>query len=542
MMQHSDGAVAVVGFGYWGRNLVRNLHELGALAAVCDSDESRRRELEEQYPGVPFLRDVKEVLSRSDVQAVAIATPAVTHVDIARRALERGKDVFVEKPLAMTVPQGEELGQLAQKNERVLMVGHLLLYHPAVLRLKALIDAGELGKALYVYSNRLNAGRIRTEENILWSFAPHDISVMLYLLGEMPDRVHACGATYLNEGVADVTLSDFEFPSGVRGHIFLSWLHPFKEQRLVVVGSEQMAVFEDTRAEKLMLYPHRVTWVNRVPTIVKAEGQVVDLPDAEEPLRAECTHFLECIRDRTVPRTDAQEGVRVLRVLSACQRAMHGDTAGNPTAQASQAAQRKGVFVHESSCVDQPVEIGEGTKIWHFSHVMKGARIGPNCVIGQNVNISGNAALGSNVKVQNNVSVYDYVTLEDDVFCGPSCVFTNVHNPRSHIPRKDEYRRTLVRQGATIGANATVVCGHTIGRYAFVGAGAVVTRDVPDHALVYGNPARVLGWMCVCGTKLSFDRADGVDSAICRACGGHYTREGAQVKEVPLAALNGKRP
>jgi UDP-2-acetamido-3-amino-2,3-dideoxy-glucuronate N-acetyltransferase len=183
----------------------------------------------------------------------------------------------------------------------------------------------------------------------------------------------------------------------------------------------------------------------------------------------------------------------------------------------------KQYFIHESSYVDEPCEIGAGTKIWHFCHIMKGSRIGQGCNIGQNVVISPDVVIGNNVKIQNNVSVYTGVELEDDVFCGPSMVFTNVVNPRSHISRKDEYRRTLVRRGASIGANATVVCGHTIGRYAFVGAGAVVTRDVPDFALVLGNPARISGWICACGVRLELEAALKDGTAIeCRSCNGAY--------------------
>jgi UDP-2-acetamido-3-amino-2,3-dideoxy-glucuronate N-acetyltransferase len=194
------------------------------------------------------------------------------------------------------------------------------------------------------------------------------------------------------------------------------------------------------------------------------------------------------------------------------------------------------VFVHESSYVDQPTLIGPGTKIWHFSHVMKNCRIGSRCNIGQNVVISPDVVIGNNVKIQNNVSVYTGCILEDDVFCGPSMVFTNVINPRSHVVRKDEYKTTLVRRGASLGANCTVVCGTTIGRYAFVGAGSVVTRDVPDYALVYGNPARLRGWMCACGVAVDFGEADG--RAQCAACGAAYVKSGhrvqpAQVTDTP---------
>jgi UDP-2-acetamido-3-amino-2,3-dideoxy-glucuronate N-acetyltransferase len=189
-------------------------------------------------------------------------------------------------------------------------------------------------------------------------------------------------------------------------------------------------------------------------------------------------------------------------------------------------------FVHESSYVDEPCEIGDGTKIWHFSHVMAGSKIGRRCNIGQNVVISPQVVIGDNVKIQNNVSVYTGVELEDDVFCGPSMVFTNVTNPRSHVARRDEYRKTLVRRGASIGANATVVCGNTIGRYAFIGAGAVVTRDVPDFAIVVGNPGRVVGWMCQCGVKLDLSsEPEGSGRATCSVCQSVYVQQRGLVTE-----------
>ena len=190
-------------------------------------------------------------------------------------------------------------------------------------------------------------------------------------------------------------------------------------------------------------------------------------------------------------------------------------------------------FVHESSYVDEGAQVGRGTKIWHFCHVLSGAVIGERCNLGQNVVVMPGTRIGNNVKIQNNVSIYEGVTLEDDVFCGPSMVFTNVTNPRSHVSRKDEYRKTLVKRGASIGANATVVCGHTIGRYAFIGAGAVVTRDVPDYAMIVGNPGRVVGWMCRCGMKLEISRdPQKAEGATCSACGASYLKENGEVSAV----------
>ena len=229
--------------------------------------------------------------------------------------------MFVEKPLALNAQQGQELVDLAAKRSRILMVGHILLYHPAVVKLRQLIQEGELGRILYCYSNRLNMGLIRTEENILWSFAPHDISVMLHLLGEEPIHAEADGQSYLTPGVVDVTLSRLKFRSGVTGHIFVSWLHPSKEQRLVIVGTEKMAVFDDTAEKKLLLYPHRVDWAGRARKAVKAEAIAVEL-DKAEPLREECLHFLQCVAERKTPLSDGNEGLRVLRVLDACQHSM----------------------------------------------------------------------------------------------------------------------------------------------------------------------------------------------------------------------------
>lgn len=529
--------IAVVGCGYWGKNLVRVFSQLGALRCVCDTDETRFRAI--AFPGEPprFTGDLAEVLHDPAIDALAVATPAVTHYDVVKQCLAADKDVLVEKPLALSVEQGQELVTLAEKSARILMVGHILLYHPAVTKLRQLIQQGALGRILYCYSNRLNMGLIRTEENILWSFAPHDISVMLYLLGEEPVAAEAEGQSYLTPNVADVTLSRLRFRSGASGHIFVSWLHPSKEQKFVVVGSEQMAVFDDTAEKKLLLYPHRIDWASRMPKAVKGEAVAVELETAE-PLKQECQHFLDCLANRQTPLTDGREGLRVLKVLGACQKSLeNGDNclrAGNSHAKGEaarcEAASGKDYFAHESAYVDQPCMIGKGTRIWHFAHIMKGATIGQNCSIGQNVVVGSAAVVGNGVKIQNNVSIYDAVTIEDSVFCGPSMVFTNVMNPRSEIVRKDEYRPTLIRHGATLGANSTIVCGHTVGRYAFIAAGAVVARDVPDFALMAGVPARQIGWMCRCaGAKLTFDMAG---KAKCSACGANYRLDDGKVQEI----------
>ena len=516
--------VACVGGGYWGKNLIRNFHALGALSSICEIDAGRRQQFQGDYPGVRLTADFSEVLADPEIAGVAIATPAETHGKLVRQALSAGKDVFVEKPLSLSVEEGRSLLALASEQQRILMVGHLLWYHPAVLKLKQLVEEGELGRIRYIYSNRLNLGMIRREENILWSFAPHDISVILGLIGEMPHHVEAQGGNYLHDRIADVTVSLLSFPSGIKAHVFVSWLHPYKEQKLIVVGERQMAVFDDVADEhKLVLYPHVILWKGQTPVPNKAKGRPVAI-EKNEPLRAECEQFLESVRTRMAPRTDGAEGLRVLTVLQQCQDALHR----NGPAPQVLPARAPDFFVHDSAFIDDGVQIGAGTTIWHVSHVLRDSRIGKDCRIGQNVVIGPRACIGNGVKIQNNVSVYEGVTLEDNVFCGPSMVFTNVHNPRSEIRRMDELRPTLIRQGATLGANCTIVCGITVGRYAFVGAGAVVTRDVPDFALVLGNPARIAGGRCACGNRIEL--APGESDGFCRACDKRYQRIGKEVR------------
>ncbi|MFZ2970837.1 MAG: Gfo/Idh/MocA family oxidoreductase, partial [Minisyncoccia bacterium] len=232
-----DGQVAVIGAGYWGKNLVRVFHELGALKIVCDLSEKNLSDRKKDHPNLDTTNDFSKILADKDIQAVVIATPAVTHYDICKKSILAGKDVFVEKPLALKVEEAEELVQIAKENSRILMVGHLLLYHPAVIKLKELIDRGELGDIRYIYSNRLNFGKLRKEENVLWSFAPHDISVIIDILGS-PKKVTSIGKAYLQKDIPDTTMSVLEFEGEKAAHIFVSWLNPFKEQKLSVIGSK----------------------------------------------------------------------------------------------------------------------------------------------------------------------------------------------------------------------------------------------------------------------------------------------------------------
>ncbi len=315
--------IAVVGAGYWGANLVRVFHQLGVLHRVCDFSANRLQQLAEQYPGVQMDDNFEAVLDDPSVDGVVIATPAETHYTLARRALLAGKDTYVEKPLALRCEEAERLALVAENQGQILMVGHLLEFHPAVTRLKQLIEQGELGRLEYVYSNRLNMGKVRREENALWSFAPHDISVILLLLGQMPIQVAATGGTYLQPNIADVTVSTMLFDRGVRAHLFVSWLHPYKEQKLVVVGEHRMAVFDDVRkTEKLQIYDKKIDLVNGQYVVEKPAARTIDFP-ADEPLLLECQHFLDCIRTREPAKTDGRDGWRVLKVLEASQRSLN---------------------------------------------------------------------------------------------------------------------------------------------------------------------------------------------------------------------------
>jgi len=312
--------LAVIGSGYWGKNLVRNFAALRVLHTVCDSNPEARSLITELAPEAHYASDYAKVLANPEIAGVVIATPAITHFQLSRAALLAGKDVFCEKPLALNYREASELVRLAHAHQRILMVGHILEYHPAILKLQDLLAQGELGTLRYLYSNRLNLGKIRREENILWSFAPHDIAVILRLVGDLPFQVIANGGSYIQPNIADVTLTQLSFDNGLSAHIFVSWLNPFKEQKLVVVGSRKMAVFDDLQ-KSLMLYDQRVDIEAGEPIPIKGEGLEIPFLQAE-PLRLECQAFVDAIASRQPPLTDGESGLQVLKVLQAAQRSL----------------------------------------------------------------------------------------------------------------------------------------------------------------------------------------------------------------------------
>ena len=314
--------IAIIGTGYWGKNLVRNFYQLGVLKTICDLDKNILKKFEKLYPGTETTQNINKILVDKEIKGVVIATPAITHHQLAKKILKAGKDIFIEKPLALELKHGKELIKLAKNKKCILMVGHILRYHPAIIKLKQLVKNGVLGKIQYIYSNRLNFGKLRTEENILLSFAPHDISVILSLFEKLPKKVATHGMSWLKKGIADTTISYFEFNKKQGAHIFVSWLNPFKEQKLVVVGDKKMAVFDDREKNKLITYSHKIKWdYNKIPTAKQAPSKIISISQSE-PLREECKHFLNCIKTRKNPRSDGKEALNILKVLTACQKSL----------------------------------------------------------------------------------------------------------------------------------------------------------------------------------------------------------------------------
>ncbi len=322
--------VALVGLGYWGPNLARNLDDLMELRWLCDASPDALERFAVRYPQARTTADYDELLADPGLDAVVVATPAVTHYELSKRALEAGKHVLVEKPPAMNAAEGEDLVATAEANGRVLMPGHLLLYHPGVQKLKALVDSGELGDVLCVYSNRQNLGKIRTDENALWSLGVHDLSVILHLLEEEPSEMWAHGNSFLTPGVEDVVFCYLRFPSGKIAHMHLSWLDPHKMRKLTVVGKEKMAVFDDMELERKVTIYEKGPWQ---PTETYGEWQTrtgdISSPKiaSDEPLRLECRHFLELVRGEGEPLRAAQDGLAVVRVLEQLQASLVAATA-----------------------------------------------------------------------------------------------------------------------------------------------------------------------------------------------------------------------
>lgn len=503
--------ICVIGAGRWGSNHIRTLQQLGALGGIVEVREERTKELLGEFPQVPIFSSLDKAFEQQ-FDGFIVATPAETHYQISFDVISAGYHVLIEKPVALASSHARELKQLAQKHGVKVMVGHVLLFHPALAKVFDFVRSGSLGRLQYVYSNRLNLGTIRQSENILWSFAPHDIAIFQELTGDRPLEISCSGGAFLQPDVHDSTITTLRYPNNVVGHIFVNWLHPFKEHRLVLIGSKGMISFDDSSAEKqILFYEKGIDWVNGEP--IRREGPTeVIAYEQSMPLSNELQYFVAAIDNNTsIEKSGLDSGIEVLEILEKASHALLPNR---------RSFRRENFFVHDTSEVDDDVTIGTGTKIWHFSHIQRGARIGSDCSFGQNVNVGNNVVIGNRVKIQNNVSVYEGVELEDAVFCGPSCVFTNVGNPRSEINRRGQYEKTIVRYGATLGANSTIVCGSDIGKFALVGAGAVVKGTFPDYSLILGVPGRRVGWVSRHGYRLG--GPDGNGLMTCPVSGFRY--------------------
>ena len=322
--------IAQIGVGNWGKNLLRNFAGMPGVNVklVCELDEKIRTSVGEQYPGIETVADEAKVINDNDVDAIVIATTPEAHFDLARRALEKGKHVFVEKPMVLNARDGEALVKLAKEKERIIMVGHILEYHPGFLKMKELVDSGELGETFYLYSTRVNLGVVREHENALWSFAPHDISIALMLMQEEPIRVVSTGQSYLRDGIEDVVFTTIHFPNKKMAHLHVSWLDPHKIRKLTVVGSKKMAVLDDMESsEKMRIYDKGVDFkegfVDYNQAISLRSGDInIPFIKMKEPLSLECQHFIECITEGKEPVSNGEDGLRVSKVLEAAQKSL----------------------------------------------------------------------------------------------------------------------------------------------------------------------------------------------------------------------------
>lgn len=328
--------VAQIGLGAWGKNLLRNFASLPdtEMLVVCDASEKALQRAKSQYPAITTCSDPAQVFANPDVDAVIIATPPASHYELASAAIAAGKDVFVEKPLVLSSADGEKLVSQAEAAGKIVMVGHIMVHHPASLLLKQYVESGELGRIYYVYATRVNLGKVRDIENAMWSFAPHDLSLITFLLSSLPDRVSAVGQAYLQDGIEDVAFLTLHFPDGALGHIHTSWLDPHKDRNLTIVGAKKMVVFDDTEpTEKIKIYDKGVNAGQDYTTYgeylsLRTGDIVIPKIDTTEPLGLECRHFIEAVRNRTAPRSDGKSGLEVLRILEAAQRSM--DSGGTP--------------------------------------------------------------------------------------------------------------------------------------------------------------------------------------------------------------------
>lgn len=519
--------LGLIGGGYWGKNLIRTFNELGNLNTICEINEELVEQYKTQYPDLNITTSFDTMLQ--NVDSVCVSVPAHLHHRFALQALNAGKHVYVEKPITLNLNEAIELEKVANEKNLILMVGHLLHYHNSVIELKNIIRSGKYGKIKYITSNRKSHGIYRSFENVLWSFAPHDISIALSLCDatfEDVNNINCTGSGHITENVQDIANLTF-YANNIYVNINVDWNSPVKEQRLSVVCEKGILMFDDVEpTNKLKIIDNYV--VDGVAN--KKEVEYVHV-EGKSPLYNECDHFIKCCSTNTQPITPGNEGIDVLKVLMEADKSLNDimrvvstdssssygpiyslntvmwNNASSPVHEETLTISSRfegkvnNVFTHPMSANDS-TNVGDGTKIWHFCNVTSDAVIGEKCNIGQNCYVAG--TIGDNCKVQNNVSIYKGVKAGNNVFFGPSCVLTNDINPRCEHGKNGQYMETIIEDGVTIGANATIVCGKTIGKYALIGAGAVVCKNVEPYSIMVGNPAKKIGTVDEQGNRTLF--------------------------------------
>lgn len=320
--------IAIVGVGYWGEGLIRVFNQLGVLKIFCDIDEDTLAKRKKEYPWVTATKNFNEILRNREIKGLVIATPAPTHYGLAKKAIIAGKDILVEKPLALKLAEGENLVKLSKKRKNILMVDHLFLYHPALLKIKEIVKRGRIGKIYHIHSTRLNFGIIRTEENALWSISPHDVSLIIEIIGKLPEKVSAFGKAYINKKIVDIVTANLKFKdNNISADFFVSWLNPSKERKLIIIGSKAMLIFDDLSRDKIIIHDYSIKLKkNKRSPISKAEaiksmGKIVKITE-KEPLMEVAKDFLNSISSRQQPKASGEEACNVLRVLEACQKSI----------------------------------------------------------------------------------------------------------------------------------------------------------------------------------------------------------------------------
>lgn len=472
--------LGLIGGGYWGKNLIRVFNNLNILHSICEIDDNLIEKYKTDYPNIIITKSFDDLLQNDEINMICVSLPAQMHYDYGIKVLKAKKHLYMEKPITLNIDEAIILDNIANQNNLILMTGHILHYHQGIKKIKEILFDKQLGDIKYITCNRKSHGIYRTYENVLWSFGVHDISIVLSLCQGTFNNVKnlkCTGKSFITKDVYDIVNLSMEI-NDIYVNINVDWNSPYKEQKMSIVCSKGMILFDDVEKEnKVKIFYNHINDISDHPIANKSHGTVCNLNPYISPLESECIHFIECCNTLQNPITHGKEAIEVLKVLKQCDKILNKNM--------------NNYFCHETSIINDGCLIKDDTKIWQWCHITKEAVIGKGCNIGQNCYISG--TLGDGCKVQNNVSVYKGIEAGNNVFFGPSCVLTNDINPRCEYSKNGEYIKTIIEDGVSIGANATIICGNKIGKYSLIGAGAVITKDVEPFSIMVGNPATKIG-------------------------------------------------